>query len=116
MEKEENDPGDWNKITGKKIQAITQGDRAPDEERTDVAETITFHPLWLEHHRNTQFKGWTDKLFAGVTHKNAIQVYSEIGENKKPKVDIRPIDGLLDSSITKTIFHEVSSLHDLETW
>jgi hypothetical protein len=121
MLKEENDPtiGNWNNIPSGplKIKATTNVDERRSL-RKDVPETITFHPLWLQHQRNQQFSGWTNELFAKVTANNAMEVYNEISNKKKLPFDIVPVDGVNDASFVANVFHEVSDAatiyHELE--
>jgi hypothetical protein len=106
---QEDDPaiGDWAKIPGDRIQAITTVDNPEDRTggRLEVPETITFHPLWLKLQRARQFSGWTDELFTSITHKDAVKEFEDKG--KKMNMELGPVDGLLDHSFVRNVFHEV---------
>jgi hypothetical protein len=110
--KQEDDPaiGDWAKITGNKIQAVTTRDDPEDLKgsgRVHIPETITFHPLWLKLQRERKFNGWTDELFQKHTHPNAAKEYED--KSKDMGMGLGPVDGLLDISFARNLFHEVRS-------
>lgn len=114
---QENDPAtpDWNSLPTPKVVALTQVDKPSPERdanlkesgRLHVPETITFHPLYIRYLKGTNFGTWTDALFNEVTSPNAPAVFKAKGDAKDPKVDIRPVDGLLNDSYIQTILHEV---------
>ncbi|KAH8693475.1 hypothetical protein GQ44DRAFT_635012 [Phaeosphaeriaceae sp. PMI808] len=102
---QEDDPniGDWDKIPGNKIRAFVTVDNG--ERRKHIPETITFHPLLIKREKARGFAGWTPELFAEITDKSAVRNFAERGEAKGYK-NVTPMDGLLEESLVKTMFHE----------
>ncbi|KAF2220088.1 hypothetical protein BDZ85DRAFT_31718 [Elsinoe ampelina] len=109
---QEKNLGDWNRIEGQKIQALTQVDPEsvenpklpPPGERAMVAQSITFHPLLVKWHRESQQDTWNEKLFSEVAASNAGDVFRRLSRERG--VTIRPVDGLLEASFVRCMFHE----------
>lgn len=109
---QENAPGaSWDTIAGQRTFALTQVDKPPPSGglggRLRVPETINFHPLYIRNEKANGFAGWTDSLLDDVTADDAPDVFKAKGMAKNPPITIRPIDGLLEASIVKTMLHEV---------
>ncbi|TDZ53993.1 hypothetical protein CTRI78_v006633 [Colletotrichum trifolii] len=106
--------GDWEKVPAPRIKALTQRDvkvgGLPAGGRTRVPETITFHPLWISSQRARSFGGWNDDDLEEVTKLNALDTFKKIGAGQNPRVDIRPVDGLLKHSFTANVLHELFHL------
>jgi hypothetical protein len=97
----------WRSDNNEHTQAITMqaSARPPPGQEVHVPETITFHPSWIEHQRTRRFAGWSQESFDEVTAADAMSVFKQKGDNVN--ADIRPIDGLLDRSFDRNMFHEV---------
>ncbi|SPO07057.1 uncharacterized protein DNG_09751 [Cephalotrichum gorgonifer] len=111
--------GQWMALTGGRIQAVTQRDltNPPQGDRGRIPQTINFHPLWLKYLREKKFEGWSAGKFTQVTATNALEAFRVQSDLKnqgkgpgEPKVDIRPIDSLLDASLVRNLFHELFHL------
>lgn len=111
MVKEESSGKKWGELTGDNVvKAVTRRhDDAPNPptgELINIPGTVTIHPLWLDELRNHENWGiWTQKLFDSLEGDNALEEYRKKAKNS---IRPRPMDGLLKSSLAKTLFHEVS--------
>ncbi|SPO03137.1 uncharacterized protein DNG_05819 [Cephalotrichum gorgonifer] len=104
---QEKDPGKWDELA-QRLQAVTTRDRDLSEVRLHVAETITFHPLWIKTQMDKGFEGWTQEIFDQATAANAAEILKE--KSKKNQQDLRPVDILLDASFARNMFHEMFHL------
>ncbi|KAF6831373.1 hypothetical protein CPLU01_06792 [Colletotrichum plurivorum] len=104
---------DWNTMRGLKVKAATMVDSAdpPLGHRLHVAESINLHPLFVKHHRDRDFRDWTKERLDEVTSEDAPDSFKRLSDEKK--IDLRPVDGLLDDSFTYTLLHEVAQFFHL---
>ena len=106
MVSQEKDFKTWQEIPAGKTNAVTSRDstQPPEGTRKKIPETTTFHPLWIKYHQERNFEEWGEDMFERVTAETALE---EFGKESSALVDARPIDGILDSSFARKIFHEV---------
>ena len=106
MVSQENDFNTWQEVPAGKTNAVTSRDstQPPEGTRKKIPETITFHPLWIKYHQERNFEEWDDEMFKRVTAETALEEFSK---KSSALVDARPVDGLLDSSFARNMFHEV---------
>lgn len=109
MKADESKYADFNAVSAPKIKSIVQMDlpQPPKGGRLRIPESVNFHPLFITFLGNSLGWTWTQEKFTEVTSPNAAAVFKAKGAAKNPPLDIRPIDGLLDRSIIKVLFHEV---------
>jgi len=110
MLRQEETIGDWNKIEGFRLLAITDVDADANRngDRLKVPETITFHPLWIKMQRTRKFDDWDEALFNEITRKGAATVFAAKGK-ARGNDNVVPADGLLQASFVQTVFHEVGT-------
>jgi hypothetical protein len=111
MVKQESSGKKWSELTGNDVaKAVTRRHddttNAPTGGLAKVPGTVTIHPLWLAELRDNENWGiWTQTLFDSLEGENALEEYRKKAKNS---IRPRPMDGLLKSSLAKTLFHEVS--------